>query len=37
LQLGLLINFNVPVLKSGIERVVYSGQTIVAMPGASGQ
>ena len=25
LQLGLLINFNVPLLKQGIKRVIYSG------------
>ncbi|MDB4957238.1 MAG: uncharacterized protein JWO36_4807 [Myxococcales bacterium] len=24
-QLGLLINFNVPILKNGIKRVIYSG------------
>ncbi|RMF77400.1 MAG: hypothetical protein D6737_17825, partial [Chloroflexi bacterium] len=26
LQLGLLINFNVPVLKMGIRRIVLTGQ-----------
>ncbi len=29
-QLDLLINFNVPVLKSGIQRIVYSDQPIMA-------
>ena len=32
-QLGLLINFNVPVLKSGIQRIVYSEQSPVMTSG----
>jgi hypothetical protein len=29
-QLGLLINFNVPVLKNGIQRVVYTNNNSAA-------
>ena len=36
LQLGLLINFNVPVLKNGINRVVYSEPTVMT-PGVPRQ
>jgi GxxExxY protein len=35
LSLGLLINFNVPVLKNGIQRVIYSERKTVMTPGAS--
>jgi GxxExxY protein len=34
LPLGLLINFNVPVLKNGIQRVVYSNKQTVKTPSA---
>ena len=30
--LGLLINFNVPVLRSGIQRIVYSESSAVSVP-----
>ena len=33
LPLGLLINFNVPVLKNGIQRVVYTNDRIALTPG----
>ncbi len=32
LQLGLLINFNVPVLRNGIQRVIYSDNQTVMTP-----
>ena len=34
LPLGLLINFNVPVLKSGIQRIVYTNKTTAKTPSA---
>jgi GxxExxY protein len=34
LPLGLLINFNVPVLKNGIQRVVYTGKLTARTPSA---
>jgi GxxExxY protein len=34
LPLGLLINFNVPVLKSEIQRIVYTDKRTAMMPGA---
>jgi GxxExxY protein len=36
LTLGLLINFNVPILKNGIRRVIYSNAQSATMPGAPG-
>ena len=32
LPLGLLINFNVPILKNGIQRIVYTGNQTVGTP-----
>ena len=32
LPLGLLINFNVPILRNGIQRVVYSGLQAALLP-----
>ncbi len=37
LQLGLLINFNVPVLKSGIQRIVYTDRSNAMTPSAPRQ
>jgi GxxExxY protein len=34
LRLGLLINFNVPVLKNGIQRIVYTDNRAAMTPGA---
>ena len=36
LSLGLLINFNVPILKNGIQRVVYTEQQTAKTPSAPG-
>ena len=33
LQLGLLINFNVPILRNGIQRVIYTDNKTVPTPG----
>ena len=35
LSLGLLINFNVPILKNGIQRIVYTNSQTVLIPGAA--
>ncbi len=37
LPLGLLINFNVPILKSGIRRIVYTGNQTVLTPKMPGR